>query len=90
MLAASSRSSSPPSIGNRSVSGCHVPLQRVMSRFSRVRGDMDERRRREFHEALLDADGFEDLPGKWQAAIVSAEQNRPDLRVIGSDSRPDQ
>ena len=30
MLAASSRSSSPPSIGNRSVSGCHVPLQRVM------------------------------------------------------------
>ena len=51
---------------------------------------MDERRRREFHEALLDADAFEDLPGKWQAAIVSAEQNRPDLRVIGSDSRPDQ
>jgi hypothetical protein len=29
---------------------------------------------REFHEALFDADSFEDLPGKWQAAIVKAEQ----------------
>jgi hypothetical protein len=38
--------------------------------------------RREFHEALLDADSFEDLPGKWQAAIPKAEQNRPKLRVI--------
>ena len=37
---------------------------------------------REFHEALLDADGFEDLPGKWQAAIVAAEQNLPNLRLI--------
>jgi hypothetical protein len=26
---------------------------------------MSEAQRREFHEALLDADGFEDLPGKW-------------------------
>ena len=40
---------------------------------------------REFHEALLDADSFEDLPGKWQAAIVTAEQNRPDLRIVGND-----
>jgi hypothetical protein len=24
--------------------------------------------RREFHEALLDADTFRDLPGKWQTA----------------------
>jgi hypothetical protein len=29
--------------------------------------EMDDRQRREFHEALLDADSFEDLPGKWQA-----------------------
>jgi hypothetical protein len=29
--------------------------------------------RREFHEALLDADTFEDLPGKWQAAILKAD-----------------
>jgi hypothetical protein len=46
---------------------------------------MDDRQRREFHEALLDADSFEDLPGKWQAAIVRAEQNRPQLRVVSSD-----
>jgi hypothetical protein len=31
----------------------------------------------EFQEALLDADTFENLPGKWQAAIVRAEENRP-------------
>jgi broad specificity phosphatase PhoE len=47
--------------------------------------EMGDRQRREFHEALLDADIFEDLPGKWQAAIVTAEQNRPKLRLIGSD-----
>ena len=41
--------------------------------------------RREFHEALLEADSFEDLPGKWQAAILKAEQNRPKLRVVGGD-----
>ena len=38
--------------------------------------------RREFHEALLEAARFEDLPGKWQAAILTAEQNRPQLRVV--------
>jgi len=43
--------------------------------------DMDERQRREFHEELLDADSFEDLPGKWQAAILDAEQKRPGLRL---------
>ena len=41
--------------------------------------------RREFHEALLDADAFEDLPGKWQAAVLEAEQARPQLRVVTSD-----
>jgi hypothetical protein len=41
--------------------------------------------RRELHEALLDADRFEDLPGKWQAAVVAAEQNRPRLRAVTSD-----
>jgi hypothetical protein len=44
--------------------------------------EMDDRQRREFPEALLEADSFEDLPGKWQAAIVVAEQNRPKLRVV--------
>jgi hypothetical protein len=43
---------------------------------------MSDRQRREFHEALLDADSFEDLPGKWQAAVLEAEQNCPKLRVI--------
>jgi hypothetical protein len=47
--------------------------------------EMDDRQRREFHEALLDADSFEDLPGKWQAAILEAEQNRPKLRLVGGD-----
>jgi hypothetical protein len=45
---------------------------------------MSDLQRREFHEALLDADAFEDLAGKWQAAILTAEQNRPDLRIVGS------
>jgi hypothetical protein len=40
---------------------------------------------REFHEALLEAETFEDLPGKWQTAIMEAEQNRPKLRVVRGD-----
>jgi hypothetical protein len=44
--------------------------------------DMGDRQRREFHVALVDADTFEDLPGKWQAAILDAEQNRPKLRLV--------
>jgi len=43
---------------------------------------MGDLQRREFHEALLDADSFEDLPGKWQAAIVAAEQRRRRLRIV--------
>ena len=45
--------------------------------------EMDDQQRREFHEALFDADAFEDLPGKWQAAILKAEAARPRLRVVG-------
>jgi hypothetical protein len=44
--------------------------------------EMGDPQRREFHEALLEADSFEDLPGKWQAAILNAEQNRPKLRLV--------
>jgi hypothetical protein len=47
--------------------------------------NMADLQRREFQEALLDAHSFEDLPGKWQAAIVSAEQNQPKLRVVRHD-----
>ena len=43
--------------------------------------EMSAEQRREFHVALLEADAFEDLVGKWQAAILEAEQNRPELRV---------
>jgi hypothetical protein len=46
---------------------------------------MSDLQRREFHEALLDADGIEDLPSKWQAALLQAEENAPDLRVVGTD-----
>jgi hypothetical protein len=31
------------------------------------RSDLGDLQRREFHEALLEAATFEDLPGKWQA-----------------------
>jgi hypothetical protein len=34
--------------------------------------------------ALLDAHAFEDLPFRWQAAILKAEENRPNLRIVGS------
>jgi hypothetical protein len=44
--------------------------------------EMSKRQRREFHEALLEAASFEDLPGKWQAAILQAERNRPNLRLV--------
>jgi hypothetical protein len=37
--------------------------------------EMSAEQRLEFEEALLDADAFEDLPGKWQAAILKAEQS---------------
>jgi hypothetical protein len=45
--------------------------------------DMSDLQRREFHEALLDANTFEDLPGKWQAAILEAEENGPNPRIVG-------
>ena len=43
--------------------------------------ELGDLQRREFHEALLEADSFEDLPGKWQAAILKAEQNAKKRRV---------
>jgi hypothetical protein len=49
---------------------------------------MSDHQRREFHEALLDADSLQDLPGKWQAAIVKAQQNRPKLRSCRTPSPP--
>jgi hypothetical protein len=49
------------------------------------RCDVSDLQRREFHQALLEAENFEDLPGKWQAAILKAEETRPDLRIVGGD-----
>jgi hypothetical protein len=46
---------------------------------------MSDLQRREFQEALLDADAFEDLPGKWQAAVLKPEANRPNVGIVGSD-----
>jgi hypothetical protein len=48
-------------------------------------GSIDATDRREFHDALLEADSFEDLPGKWQAAILRAKGDRPHLRVVSGD-----
>jgi hypothetical protein len=47
--------------------------------------EMSDDQRRDFQESLLDADSFEGLPGKWQAAILNADENRPKLRVVTSD-----
>jgi hypothetical protein len=46
---------------------------------------MSELQRREFHDALLEADSFEDLPGKWQAAILERSRTGGSLRVVASD-----
>jgi hypothetical protein len=59
-----------------------MPSAELSRRVGKVVGypplvEMDELQRREFHGALLEADDFEDLPGKWQAAILKAEQSRP-------------
>jgi hypothetical protein len=37
--------------------------------------DVGADQRLEFQEALLDADAFEDLPGKWQAAIAGRSRS---------------
>jgi hypothetical protein len=47
--------------------------------------EMSLEQRREFHEVLLEADDFEDLPGKWQAAILKAEAHRPTRHVVTGD-----
>jgi hypothetical protein len=47
--------------------------------------NMCDLQRREFHEALLDADSFEYPPGKWKVAIMKSEENAPNLRIVGVD-----
>jgi hypothetical protein len=36
--------------------------------------ELSDLQRRQFHEALLDPDTFEGLPGKWQAAILKGRR----------------
>ena len=48
--------------------------------------ELSDLQRREFHEALVDADTFEDLPGKWQTAILKAEQSRPNRESSAATS----
>jgi hypothetical protein len=67
-----------------------MPSTELSRRVEKVVGypplcEMDEGHRHEFRVALLDADSFEDLPGKWQAALLKAEQNPPNLRVVSTD-----
>jgi hypothetical protein len=45
--------------------------------------ELGDFQRREFHEALLDAVAFEDLPGKRRSSRRST--NRPKLRLISND-----
>jgi hypothetical protein len=47
--------------------------------------ELGDLQRREFHEALLESATFDDLPGRWQAAILEAEQNGPNLRIVSGD-----
>jgi hypothetical protein len=44
---------------------------------------MSDQHPREFHEAVLDAESVEDLPGKWQAAVLKSERSGPDLLLVG-------
>ena len=63
------------------------PLSRRVGKVVRYPplSEMSADQRREFHEALLEADTFADLPGKWQAAILEAEATRLQLRVVTGD-----
>ena len=67
-----------------------MPSAELSRRVEKVVGypplsELGDLQRREFHEALLDAGSFEDVPGKWRAAVIKAEQNRPTLRLVSSD-----
>jgi hypothetical protein len=49
------------------------PPRREGRRLPAALTELGDLQRREFHEALLEAASFEDLPGRWQAAILEAE-----------------
>ena len=45
--------------------------------------EMSDLQRQAFHEALLYADTLRTCPPKWQAAMLKAEENMPNLRIAG-------
>ena len=45
--------------------------------------ELSDLQRREFHEALLEAASFEDLPGRWEAAILEARRSGDLVRAMG-------
>jgi len=47
--------------------------------------DMDAAQRREFHDALLDAGAFGDLPVRWLGGGRRRGAEPARLRVVGSD-----
>jgi hypothetical protein len=48
--------------------------------------EMGNLQRREFHEALLEADKLRGSTREVQAAILTAEDSRPKLRVVSGGS----
>jgi hypothetical protein len=74
----------PLDVGSASGERRAEPPRRKGRRLSAL-SEMGALQRREFDEALLDADAFQGLPGKWQAAILKAEAARPELRVVGGE-----
>jgi hypothetical protein len=76
----------PPSISfdPRSANGEPVaePPRRKLVGYAPL-PEMSDYQRRDFHEALLDADSYEDLPGKVAGSDPRGpEQNRPKLRLV--------
>jgi hypothetical protein len=49
--------------------------------------EMGDHQRREFHEALLDADGFEDLPGKCRRRSSPRSRTGPSSGSCDQRSR---
>jgi hypothetical protein len=67
--------------------GLRPHARHTVAKFGDAAGfsEMDELTSTESSTSLAEAESFEDLPGKWQSAILEAEQNRPKLRVVSGD-----
>jgi hypothetical protein len=47
--------------------------------------ELSDLQRREFHEALLEAGSFEDLPGKWQAGSCRRSRTGRSCGFVSGD-----